>query len=61
MKLYYLYNKITKKIRSLQEFIDKLDSLVDLRDNFILGNGVAPKTRWIGYLVKALQHAMDKF
>ena len=61
MKLYYLYNKITKKIRSLQEFIDKLDSLVDLTDNFILGNVVAPKTRWIGHLVKALQHAMNKF
>ena len=37
MKLYYLYIKSTKKLRSLKEPIDELDGLVDLTDN----NGVA--------------------
>ena len=35
MKLYYLSNKNTKKLRSLKELIDELDSLVDLTDNFV--------------------------
>ena len=42
MKLYYLYNKSTKKLRSLKELIDELDSLVDLTGNFIEDNGMAP-------------------
>ena len=42
MKLYYLYNKNIKKLRSLKELIDELDSLVDLTDNFIEDDGMPP-------------------
>ena len=65
MKLYYLYNKSTKKLRSLKELIDELDYLVDLTGNFIKDDGVASikafGTRWVGHLVNALQRAIKKF
>ena len=52
------------KLRSLKELIDELDDLVDLTD-FIEDDHVAPiricGTRWIGYLVKMLQRAINKF
>ena len=35
MKSFYLYNKNTKKLRSLKELTDQLDYLVDVTDNFI--------------------------
>lgn len=41
-KLNYLRNKSTKTLLSLTELIDELDSLVDLTDNFIKDEGVAP-------------------
>lgn len=41
-KLNYLRNKSTKMLLSLTELIDELDSLVDLTDNFIEDEGVAP-------------------
>lgn len=41
-KLNYLRNKSTKTLLSLTELIDELDSLVDLTDNFIEDEGVAP-------------------
>ena len=41
-KLNYLRNKSTKTLLSLRELIDELDSLVDLTDNFIEDEGVAP-------------------
>ena len=41
-KLNYLRNKSTKTLLSLTELIDGLDSLVDLTDNFIEDEGVAP-------------------
>ena len=65
MKLYYLYNKSTKKLRSLKKLIDELDYLVDLTGNFIKDDGVASikafGTRWVGHLVNALQRAIKKF
>ena len=65
LKLYYLYNKSTKKLRSLKELISELDGLLDLNDNPIGDDGVAPikacGTRWIGHLVNALQRAINKF
>ena len=42
MKLYYLYNKSTKKLRSLKELVDELDGLVNLTDKLIEDNNVAP-------------------
>ena len=63
--LNYLNNKSTKKLRSSKKLIGELDRFVDLTDNFIEDDGVAPivthGTRWIGYLVKALQVAINKF
>lgn len=57
MKLHFLYNKSTKKLRSLKELMDELNGLVDLTDNFTEDNGVAPikasGTKWIRHLVKA--------
>ena len=54
MKLYYLYKKGTKKLRSLKELVDELGSLVHLTYNFIEDNVVpairACGTRWIGIL-----------
>lgn len=41
-KLNYLRNKSTKTLLSLTALIDELDSLVDLTDNFIEDEGVAP-------------------
>ena len=41
-KLNYLRNKSTKTLLSLTELLDELDSLVDLTDNFIEDEGVAP-------------------
>ena len=41
-KLNYLRNKSKKTLLSLTELIDELDSLVDLTDNFIEDEGVAP-------------------
>lgn len=41
-KLNYLRNKSTKTLLSLTELIDELDSLVDLTDNFIEDEVVAP-------------------
>ena len=41
MKLYQLYKKSTKKLRSLKDFIDELAGLLDLTDNFIGRNGLA--------------------
>lgn len=41
-KLNYLRNKSTKTLLSLTELIDELDSLVDLTDNFIEDENVAP-------------------
>lgn len=41
-KLNYLRNKSTKTLLSLTELIDELDSLVELTDNFIEDEGVAP-------------------
>ena len=65
LKLYYLYNKSTKKLQSLKELISELDGLLDLNDNPIGDDGVAPikacGTRWIGHLVNALQRAINKF
>ena len=65
LKLYYLYNKSTKKLRSLKELISELDGLSDLNDNTIGDDGVAPikacGTKWIGHLVNALQRAINKF
>ena len=65
MKLYYLYNKSTKKLSSLKQLIDELDDLVDLTENFIEDDGAAPMkacgTRWIEHLVKALQLTTNKF
>ena len=56
LKLYCLYNKSAKKLRSLKELIDEIDGLVDLTDNFVEDDGVAPiqacGTRWIGHLKK---------
>ena len=63
--LYYLSNKSTKKLRSLKKLINVLDGLVDLTDNCVEDNGVAPITaygiRSIGHLVKALERAINKF
>ena len=54
-KLYHLYNKSTKKLRSLREPINELGDFVDLTDNFIKSDGVAPLrsfgTRWIAHLI----------
>ena len=44
--LYYLSNKSTKKLRSLKKLINVLDGLVDLTDNCIEDNGVAPITAY---------------
>ena len=44
MNLYYLYNKTTKKLRSLKKLIDEFDGLVDLTVSFIEDDGVAPIT-----------------
>ena len=61
----YLYYKSTKKLRYLKKLMDELDSLVDLTDNFIKDDVVAPikacGTRCIGHLVKALQRAIYNF
>ena len=63
--LYYLSNKSTKKLRSLKKLINVLDGLVDLTDNCVEDNSVAPITaygiRLIGHLVKALERAINKF
>ena len=65
LKLYYLYNKSLKKLRSLKEIISKLECLIYLNDNFTDDDGIAPikscGTRWIGHLVNALQRAINKF
>ena len=65
MKLFYLYNKSTKKVRSLKELIDEFDGLMDLTDNFIEYDCVAPirvyRTRLTEYFVKALQLVISKF
>lgn len=42
LKLYYLYNKSTKKLRSLKEIISDLDGLLDLSDSPIEDDGAAP-------------------
>ena len=59
MKLYYLYEESSTKLRSLNQLVKDLDGLVDLVDNPTEDNGVAPikacGTRWIGHLVNALQ------
>ena len=64
LKLYYLYNKSLKKLRSLKELISELEGLIDLNDNFIDDGGIAPHkscgTRRIGHLVNALQRAINK-
>ena len=43
-----------------KNLIDKLDGLVNLTDNILEDDGVAPirarGTKWIAYLIKALQH-----
>lgn len=61
IKLYYLHNKITKKLGSLKEITDELDGLVNLTNSIIMDDCVTPiracGTRWIGYLVKASQRA----
>ena len=65
MKLYYLYEESSTKLRSLNQLVKDLDGLVDLVDNPTEDNGVAPikacGTRWIGHLVNALQRAINKF
>ena len=65
MKLYYLYNKSPKKLRSLKQLVEDLDGLVDLVNNATEDDGVVPikacGTRWIGHLVNALQSAINKF
>ena len=65
IKLFYLYNKSTKKVRSLKELIDEFDGLMDLTDNFIAYDCVAPirvyRTRWTELFVKALQLVISKF
>ena len=65
MKLYYLHNKSTKKLKSLKEPRDELDSLVDLIENFVEDVGVAPiitfETRLLGIFLKGFQHAIKKF
>ena len=52
-------------MQSLKELISELDGLLDLNDNHIGDDGVAPikacGTRWIGHLVNALQRAINKF
>ena len=49
----------------MKELINELNSLVDSTDNFIRDDGVTPcracGTKWIGHLVKRLQHAINKF
>ena len=65
MKSCYLYNKNTKKLRSLKQLIDQLDDLVDVTDNFIemvvwhLPEHVGQN--WLGIFVKSLQRAINKF
>ena len=65
MKLYYLYNKSTEKLRSLKKFAAELDDLVDLTKNFMEDDVAAPiracATRWIVHLVQTLQRAINKF
>ena len=65
MKLYYLYEESSTKLRSLNQLVKDLDGLVDLVDNPTEDNGVAPLkvcgTRWIGHPVNALQRAINKF
>ena len=45
MKLFCLYNKSTKKLRSLKKLIDELDDLLDL-DNWQVNRG-----RWWGIII----------
>ena len=65
LKLYYLYNKSSKKLRSLKELISELEGVIGLNDNFIDDGGIAPTksfgTRLVGRLVNALQRAINKF
>ena len=65
LRLYYLYNKSSKKLRSLEELIKDLEGLIALQDSCIEDEGIAPMkacgTRWIGHLVNALQRAINKF
>ena len=65
MKLYYLHNKSIKKLKSLKEPRDELDSLVDLIENFVEDDGVAHiitfETRLLGIFLKGFQHAIKKF
>ena len=65
LRLYYLYNKRSKKLRSLEELIKDLEGQIALQDSCIEDEGIAPMkacgTRWIGHLVNALQRAINKF
>ena len=65
LRLYYLYNKSSKKLRSLEELIKDLEGLIALQDSCIEDEGILPMkacgTRWIGHLVNALQRAINKF
>ena len=67
-----MFNEITlliqekyKEAKILKELIDELDSLIDLTDNFIDDDDVAPirvcGIRWIGNLVKVVQRGINKF
>ena len=72
LRLYYLYNKSSKKLRSLEELIKDLEGLIKdlegliaLQDSCIEDEGIAPMkacgTRWIGHLVNALQRDINNF
>ena len=72
LRLYYLYNKSSKKLRSLEELIKDLEGLIKdlegliaLQDSCFEDAGIAPMkacgTRWIGHLVNTLQRAINKF
>ena len=60
-----IQNEITKKLSPLKELVDQLDGLVNLTDNCIEDDGMAPikgcGARQIGHLVKALQRAIGNF
>ena len=65
LRMYYLYNKRSKKLRSLEDLFTELEGLIELHDSYSEGQGVAPMkacgTRWIGHLVNALQQAVNNF
>ena len=60
LRLYYLYNKSSKKFREIQDIISDLQQCLSFDDN-----GVKPirasGTRWVSHKINAMKRVLSKF